>query len=53
MYINDLTQAIKFCKVHHLADDTNLAHCSKSLNKLTSTFTYHIYLYQYSQEKSN
>ena len=22
--INDLNQAIKFCKVHHFADDTNL-----------------------------
>ena len=24
LYINDLNQAIKFCKVHHFADDTNL-----------------------------
>ena len=24
LYINDLDQAIKFCKVHHFADDTNL-----------------------------
>ena len=24
LYIDDLNQAIKFCKVHHLADDTNL-----------------------------
>ena len=24
IYINDLNQAIKFCKVYHLADDTNL-----------------------------
>ena len=23
LYINDLNQAIKFCKVHHFADDTN------------------------------
>ena len=22
-YINDLNQALKFCKVHHFADDTN------------------------------
>ena len=22
LYINDLNQAIKFCKVHHFADDT-------------------------------
>ena len=24
LYINDLNQAIQFCKVHHFADDTNL-----------------------------
>ena len=24
LYINDLNQAVKFCKVHHFADDTNL-----------------------------
>ena len=24
LYINDLNQAIKFCKVHHFADDANL-----------------------------
>ena len=23
LYINDLNQAIKFCKLHHFADDTN------------------------------
>ena len=23
-YINDLNQALKFCKVHHFADDINL-----------------------------
>ena len=32
--VNDLIQAIKFCKVHHFADDTNLLHCSKSITKL-------------------
>ena len=34
IYINDLNHAIKFCKVHHFADDTNLLHFSKSVNKL-------------------
>ena len=29
-YVNDLNQAIKFCKVHHFADETNLLHFSKS-----------------------
>ena len=39
LYINDLNQAIKFCKVHHFADDTNLLYLSnsiKNLNKLVS-----------------
>ena len=34
LYINDLHAAIKFYKVHHLADDTNLLHISKSIKKL-------------------
>ena len=34
LYINDLNQAIKFCKVHHFADDTNLLHLSNSIKKL-------------------
>ena len=39
IYINDLHKAIRYCKVHHFADDTNLFHTSKSvknLNKLVS-----------------
>ena len=31
IYINDLKQALKFCKVHYFADDTNLIHFSKSV----------------------
>ena len=34
IYISDLNHAIKFCKVHHFTDDTNLIHFSKSVNKL-------------------
>ena len=34
LYINDLNQAIKFCKVHHFADDTNLSYLGKSIKKL-------------------
>ena len=34
IYINDLNQALKFCKVHHLADDTNLLHFGTSVYKL-------------------
>ena len=33
-YINDLNQAIKFCKVYHFADDTNLLYLSNSIKKL-------------------
>ena len=34
IYINDLNQALKFCKVHHFADDKNLIHFSKSVYRL-------------------
>ena len=34
LYINDLNQAIKFCKVHHFADDTNLLYLGKSKKNL-------------------
>ena len=34
IYINDLIQGIKFCKVHHFADYTNLCHFNKSVPKL-------------------
>ena len=39
IYINDLHKAIRYCKVHHFADDTNLFHTNKSvknLNKLVN-----------------
>ena len=34
IYINDLTHAIKYCKVHHFADDTNLLYFNSSTKKL-------------------
>ena len=34
LYINDINQAIKVCKVHHFADDTNLLCLSNSIKKL-------------------
>ena len=34
LYVNDLNQAIKFCKVHHFADDTNLLCLGNSIKKL-------------------
>ena len=37
LYINDLNQAIKFCKVHHFADDTNLLCLSNFIKKTEQT----------------
>ena len=34
IYVNDLTTAIKHCKVHYFADDTNLLHINNSVKKL-------------------
>ena len=34
LYINDLNQAIEFCKGHHFADDTNLLCLGNSIKKL-------------------
>ena len=33
--VNDINQAIKFCKVHHFADDTNLLCLRNSIKKLS------------------
>ena len=45
LYINYLNQAIKFCKVQHFADDTNLSclcNSIKKLKKLVNTDLKHI-----------
>ena len=34
LYLNDLNLAIKHCKVHHFADDTNLLYTNNSIKKL-------------------
>ena len=34
LYINDLNLAIKYYKVHHFADDTNLLYTNNSIKKL-------------------
>ena len=34
IYINDLNTAVKHCKVHHFADDTNLLQINDSIKKL-------------------
>ena len=34
LHLNDLNQAIKFCKVHHFPDDTNLLCLSSNIKKL-------------------
>ena len=39
LYINDLNQATKFCKVHHFADDTNLLYLGKSIKDLNKLVT--------------
>ena len=36
IYIHDLNQTIKFCRVHHFADDTNPLHFSKSITKFNN-----------------
>ena len=44
LYINDLNQAIKFWKVHHFPDDTNLfclGNSIKKLNKLVNAELQH------------
>ena len=33
LYMNDLSQAIRFCKVLHFIDDTNLLYLGKSIKK--------------------
>ena len=41
IYINSLNLAIKYCKVHHFADDTILVNINKSpqkLNKLINAY---------------
>ena len=45
LYINDLNQAIKFCKILHFADDTNLLCLSnsiKKMNKLVNAYLNHL-----------
>ena len=34
IYVHDLNQALRFCKVHHFADDTNLSHFSESVYRI-------------------
>ena len=46
LYINDLNQAIKFCKVHHFDDGTNLlchSNTTKKLNKLVNADLKHLF----------
>ena len=40
IYINDLYSSIKFCKVHHFADDTNLLHFHDSVKSLNKSINY-------------
>ena len=43
LYINYLNQAIKFCKLYHFADDTNLLYLGKSIKKLNKKFSYLVF----------
>ena len=40
IYINDLNQSIKFSKVYHFADDTNLLNINKSIQVVQSQLNY-------------
>ena len=40
IYIKDLNTAIKHCKVHHFADDTNLLYINDSIKKLNKTVNF-------------
>ena len=40
IYINDLNTAIKNCKVHHFADDTNLLNINDSVKKLNKAISF-------------
>ena len=53
LYINDLNQAIKFCKVHHFADDTNLLcmrYSIKKLNRLANADLKHLVNWLYANK---
>ena len=48
IHSNDLNHAIKYCKVHHFADDTNLLHfnsSTKKLNRLVNLDIKHLYVW--------
>ena len=48
LYINDLNQAIKLCKFHQFADDTNLLclrNSIKKLNKLVNANLEHLVIW--------
>ena len=38
--MNDLNTAIKHCKVHHFADDTNLLNINDSVKKLNKAISF-------------
>ena len=40
IYINDLNTAIKHCKVHHFADDTNLLYINDSIKNLNKAVNF-------------
>ena len=44
IYINDLNQAIKFRRLHHFADDTNLLFVDNSLKKINKHINHNLKL---------
>ena len=52
IYINDLNQAIKFSRVHHFADNTNLLLIDNSLKKINKHINHDLKLLT-SQSKQN
>lgn len=42
LYIHDLDEATKFCKVHHCADYTNLIYLDKFIKKLNKVVNFHL-----------
>ena len=42
IYINDFQYSIKFCKVYHFADDTNLINLNSSIKGITKQLNKHL-----------
>ena len=52
IYINDLNQAIKFSRVHHFADDTNLLLVDNSLKRINKHINHDFKLLTHGSEQT-